>query len=433
MLTAKVREQNYGLGRHWQLYVALSRFWLLPTLTPRNFFPMKWASVVETDSSLESATERAAAGIFKELDRREPDLVIAFISREHSAQFEVFPELLAREFESAFVVGCCGDGVIGGGKEVENHPALALTAAVLPEVQIFGTHLESSQLPPVYAERSLWEDALRVRAADKPQFLVFGDPFSFDENYLQGLDRAYPHSRKVGGLASGGKHAGSTALYLGKRMHRSGVVTLALTGNIQIDPIVAQGCRPIGEPMFVTAAHENLIRELDGRMPRDVLADVFEKLDADDRELFSQALALGLAIAPGRSEYAPGDFLVRTVLGMDPQSGALWVNGQMKEHGVVQFHVRDAAASAQDLERSLVAYQSAARRASPSAALLFSCHGRGATLYGQADHDSNAFRRVIGDVPVGGLFCSGEIGPLQNTTFLHSHSSSFGAIRPLFE
>ena len=51
--------------------------------------------------------------------------------------------------------------------------------------------------------------------------------------------------------------------------------------------VVAQGCRPIGDPMFVTSAHENLIRELDGRSPRDTLSELFERLPAPDRELFS--------------------------------------------------------------------------------------------------------------------------------------------------
>src|SRR3954470_20913142 len=145
---------------------------------------MKWASTVDTDSSLEAAVEHAAANIFKGLGRSEPDLVIACISSEHAVQFEALPALLAREFESAFLFGCCADGVIGGGSEVEDRPALALTAAVLPDVRIKGVHWESSEIPPVYAERTLWEEALGVSAADNPQFLILGDPFTFEEAFL---------------------------------------------------------------------------------------------------------------------------------------------------------------------------------------------------------------------------------------------------------
>jgi small ligand-binding sensory domain FIST len=181
--------------------------------------------------------------------------------------------------------------------------------------------------------------------------------------------------------------------------------------------------------MFVTMAHENLIRELDGRPPREVLARLFERLPAVDRELFSQSLFLGLAMRTDASEYLPGDFLIRNILGMDPQSGALWVSANIPGNSVVQFHLRDAATSAQDLTRTLTGY-GASRPLQPDAgALLFSCAGRGMELYGQADHDSNAFRRLVGDVPLGGFFCSGEIGPIHNATYLHGYTSAFAVFR----
>ena len=155
---------------------------------------------------------------------------------------------------------------------------------------------------------------------------------------MSGLDRVYPLAPKIGGLASGARQVGGTALYLGNQVYHSGCVTLALTGNIELDAVVAQGCRPIGEPMFVTIAHENLIRELDGRPPREVLARLFERLPAADRDLFSQSLFLGLAMRTDASEYLPGDFLIRNILGMDPQSGALWVSANVPANSVVQFH-----------------------------------------------------------------------------------------------
>jgi small ligand-binding sensory domain FIST len=136
-----------------------------------------------------------------------------------------------------------------------------------------------------------------------------------------------------------------------------------------------------------------------------------------------------MAMRTDASEYLPGDFLIRSILGMDPQSGALWVSANVPANSVVQFHLRDAATSAHDLERTLTSY-GASRPLQPDAgALLFSCNGRGMGLYGQADHDSNAFRRLVGDVPLGGFFCSGEIGPIQNATHLHGYTSAFAVFR----
>ena len=65
-----------------------------------------------------------------------------------------------------------------------------------------------------------------------------------------------------------------------------------------------------------------------------------------------------------------------------------------------------------------------------AAALLFSCSGRGVGLYEQPDHDSNAFRRLVADIPIGGFFCNGELGPVHHTTYLHSYTSVFAVFRP---
>ena len=93
---------------------------------------------------------------------------------------------------------------------------------------------------------------------------------------------------------------------------------------------------------------------------------------------------------------------------------------------MVQFHLRDARTSAADLDELLGRYARAARHG----ALLFSCLGRGEHLYGEPDHDTDAFRRHVGDVPLGGFFCNGEIGPVHGTTFLHGYTSAFGLFRP---
>ena len=93
----------------------------------------------------------------------------------------------------------------------------------------------------------------------------------------------------------------------------------------------------------------------------------------------------------------------------------------------MQFHLRDAKTSAADLRQLLAGYEPGTT--TPQGALLFSCLGRGLHLYGRPDHDTDAFREHLGDVPLGGFFCNGEIGPVRGTTFLHGYTSSFGIFR----
>ena len=129
-------------------------------------------------------------------------------------------------------------------------------------------------------------------------------------------------------------------------------------------------------------------------------------------------------------EYRQGDFLIRNLVGMDEESGAIQVAADLREAQVVQFHLRDATTSADDLRACLERYGQGPGAHSAAGALLFSCLGRGIGLYGEPDHDSRLFREQLGPIPLGGFFCNGEIGPVRRRTNLHGYTSSFAIFRP---
>jgi small ligand-binding sensory domain FIST len=268
-----------------------------------------------------------------------------------------------------------------------------------------------------------WRERLGPQA---PELVIMADPFSFDpEPCLRSLDAAYPGATCIGGMASGGQAPGAHALFVDDKTHREGAALLAMVGDVVIDPIVAQGCRPIGEPMIVTSCDGHLIHALEGRPPGEVLRDLHESLSEDDRRLFRGSLFVGVEMRD-QVEYRAGDFLVRNIVGMYPDGSTLAVATEIEPLCVVQFHLRDAAASRDDLARCLerCAFDG------PRGALLFSCVGRGKMLYGEPDHDSDRLRARYPELPIGGFFCNGEIGPVGGATFLHGYTSAFGLMRP---
>ena len=387
---------------------------------------MLWASAISTATEAAEAIGEAVEQVAAQLGSHRPHVVFAFTTHAFAADHASLQARVRAEWGAALLFGCSASGVIGAGREVEDAGAVSITAAWLPNVRLVPTHLEAHALPPVYAERIAWQTALNVHGTPEPQFLIISDPFSFDsEDLVRGLDRAFPGSTKIGGLASGGRQARENLLLLGEHVHRNGAIVLALSGDLRIDSIVAQGCRPIGDPMFVTNCHGNLLRELDGKIPREVLSDLYDRLNQRDQALLGRALFVGLAMPGERPMIQAGEFLIRNVLGMDPQTGAIWVGAELEPNSIVQFHVRDALSSAQDLERALLAFESGAK---PAAALLFSCIGRGVGLYGSADHDSNAVKRRLGELPIGGFFCNGEIGAVHGMTQVHGYTSAIAII-----
>lgn len=390
---------------------------------------MQWASTVGIDGELDRIVGDAADTVVAQLGGTCPDLVIAFVSSHHQEQFERVPGLVRAAIGGGILIGCSAGGVIGGGTEIEDRPAVSLTAAVLPAVEISPFQLCGDALPGSVEDVAAWRSALAVEAAGDPLFLLFPDPFSFDSGlFLAGLDRAFPRSRKIGGVASGATRAGEIALYLGAGTYRSGLVGLALSGDIRLDTVVTQGCRPIGEPMFVTHCDGNRILGLDGQVPLLVLRDLYESLGERDRLAFRESLCVGVVVDHEQQRYRRGDFLVRDILGIEEDSGIVCVATELRENLVVQFHLRDRETSARDVDDLLGRY--AGQTGSPPAgSLMFSCMGRGSSLYGEADHDTGAFRRHLGGVPLGGFFCGGEIGPLHGRTFVHGYTSSFGLFR----
>lgn len=391
---------------------------------------MRWVSAISRAPDLDVALADVADQAARGLDQIEPDVVFVFLDQHFAPLAERVGRKLAPWLGSALLVGVSARGVIGGGAEVEDERAVAVLAGVLPDVEIEARHVEQSALGIAAADAPAWR-ALIGTELHEPSFLVLTDPYSLDAaTLIAGLDAAHPGAPKIGGIASGGRQPGSTALLLGGDVYRNGAVVVAFSGNVQLETVVAQGCRPIGEPHFVTSCHEHLLRELDGRSPRDVLTALHERLPPPDQALFTDSLFVGLAMPGEHRELHVGDFLVRGILGLDPDTGALWIASELEQNSILQFHLRDAATSAKDLERQLARFRARGSANRAAAALLVSCVGRGAALYGAPNHDSLAFQRLVADVPLGGFFAGGEFGPVNGTTYVHGYTSAFGVFRP---
>lgn len=390
---------------------------------------MLWTSAVSTEPDPSAAVEETVAVLREELAGAPPDLVLAFATRHHRDDGDHIARLVAERFPRCRMMGCVAGGIVGAGREIERGPGISLVAAVLPGVDVRAFHLDSDAIPGWDASLEDWRATMGFEDEPEPHFMVIPDPFTCDATRLvAGLDLAYPSSTKVGGLASGAEEPGQTVLFVDGRTHRSGVVGLGLRGNIEVDTIVAQGCRPIGAPLFSTRSERNVIMELDGRRPSDVLQELYETLDDRDRELMRHALFIGLVMRQSQEVYGQGDFLVRNIIGLDARTGALAVGARVPPHSVVQFQLRDAATSAEELDNLLRA-QLERQPQRPSGALLFSCLGRGQGLYGVPDHDSTLLREHLGPIGTGGFFCNGEIGPVQGRTHLHGYTSAFALFR----
>ena len=391
---------------------------------------MRWASVLSTQSNPDVALSVLLESVRDQMEGASADLVLVFAAGHGESSWSVFVSELRVAFPDATILGCSAGGVVGGGREVENGPAISLTVASLPDVAIVGFHHDGEVSASIPEAAQAWHDRLGLEPEHQPTFLLIPDPYSCDPiQLLNGLDRAYPSSTKLGGLASGGDEPGDHTLLLDDQSHHSGAVGVALYGDIEVDTVVAQGCRPVGEPLVITRAEKNFLVELNGHPALEQLERVFGELDAEEQALFRALPMVGLGMEKGRGSYRQGDFLIRHLMGMDRSNGVLAVGALMEDGQVVQFHVRDADSSRVDLEELLTRHARGQAVDLSEGALLFSCLGRGERFFGVPDHDSGMATRYLGGVPIGGFFCAGEIGPINGQTWLHGYTSVFGIFR----
>ena len=170
------------------------------------------------------------------------------------------------------------------------------------------------------------------------------------------------------------------------------------------------------------------MRELDGRSPVDVLNEMFEAADPDEQRLYRSSLFLGLSMDADKHRLGTGDFLVRNLMGADPDTGALHVASDLAGHRVVQFHVRDAAAARSDLEDAARPPRGVRAGAGRGAAVLVP-RSRTGPVRGARPRCRRVPDRV-GRAPLAGFFGNGEIGPVEGATYLHGYTSAFGIFRP---
>ena len=385
---------------------------------------MRWASAHSLLSDAAAAAEEASARITSTLGGS-VDLAIAFLGATHVARAEAIAQVLRRALSPGCLIGSSAHGVITREHEIESGPGLTVLAGSLPGVGVHpfildnGAWIESGSDPPEFSR-------LAPGAAKAELVMVMGDPFSLDtERVLAAFNQNAPQARVVGGMAGAGVKPGSNAMILNDWVAPEGGVAVALDGAIRVDVVVSQGCRPVGPPLEVTRANANFLFELDGQPALERAEQVLRGLGDKEQAYLKNGLYVGRPVHASAS--GQGDYLIRNLLGADRDRGALAIGDQAVERERIRLHVRDASTAREDLELLLTpqAFDSRAE-----AALLFACNGRGHGLFGVPDADVSTLQSALGgNIPLAGMFCAGEIGPVGKRNFLHGHTASIAIMR----
>ena len=351
----------------------------------------------------------------------QPTCGFLFVSASWLPQISEVLDLIRLHGRIPLLIGTVGAGLIGRRKEAEGVAGMSLLLVRLPETKLTPVTISREQIEestgPAY-----WQMETGIGPDDVDSWIILANPFAPDlERWLAEWNVAFPDAPSIGGLASGGGETGEHALLLDGKAIDAAVLALAVKGR-KIRTIVSQGCKPVGEPFTITRAEENLVYALGSRPAYQVLSETFEALSDDEKERARGNLFAGLAASEYVMDLKRGDFLVRNLLGADPQTGAVAIGARARTGQTLQYQLRDKITAHADLVE--LAKLNGLEGCEPFASLVFSCNGRGHRFFGVPDHDAATLAEIFGPVPSAGFFCNGEIGPIGNASYLHGYTAS---------
>lgn len=267
-------------------------------------------------------------------------------------------------------IGSVGLGVLATGSEYQQEPAVAAMIADIDAFRVFSgrSPLKSGHFAVVHADPGAPDVAGLV--ADLSAKVASG--------FL------------VGGLSS----SRSRTVQIANAVLSGGLSGAALDPDVAVATRLTQGCVPFPGRFRVTECSQNIIGTLDGRPALDVLKEVI----GTERNVL-----VGIPV-PGSDT---GDYTVRNLVGIDPRNKLIAIGDRVEPGAELLFCRRDQAAAREDLQR--ISREMKAKVPQPRGALYFSCLARGEHMFGSRGAELDLIRHSLGEVPLVGFFCNGEI------------------------
>jgi len=377
---------------------------------------------ISTETNAARAALEAARQAVSGLGGEAPAWCVAFATSEHAEHLDTLLETLSGAVGTPYVVGCSASGIMASGVEIENGCALGVLAVASDQIRATPFLFHDTGDHGLTAGVRLAQRLVNSHGSDD-LLLVWPDPLHVrPDRLLQSINAVLGGVPVVGGAASARRVQDATIQFCGNESSSAAVSGVRLGGSFRHAIGVTQGCSPLGDPLRVTGAHENLILELDGRPTLDVLRERAPAGLLADLNRAVDFLFVGLLPDPHEAAYAPGEYLVRNILAIDPDTGVVAIADQVEEGQHILFAQREARAAEADLRGVL-------ERVAPRNAdrpyrfgLYFNCRARGRSLYRADGIDSNLLARALPGVPILGLFSNAEIGPLRGRNQLFTYT-----------
>jgi len=350
------------------------------------------------------------------------DLALVFATIGHGANYNLLLRTVKDTARATHVVGCSAGGVLTSEGELERASGVAvltLQADTFSAARFFVPQLRNRGRE---AGREV-ADCIQSHLGVDNLLIVLPDTYNFNATaFFAGLSESVPDVPVVGGGASEDGTLGETFQLCGDAVSNDAVCGVLLSGHFHHTVGITQSCQPIGPVHTITKAYQNLILELDDRPAFAVFAEALPQPLREDLRRAAAFVFAGLPVDVERQRIVPGEYVIRNIVGFDPERGIVAIGEEVHPGQKMVFTLRDGNRSRDDLKVTLEAQAQAWGPQRPGFGLYFNCASRGRGLYGFPDLDISYIKQYLGDIPIIGFFTGCEIGPAQRQTNLHLYS-----------
>lgn len=420
--------------------------------------PVHFAAALSTRRDAQAAADEVCDRILADREAADApataDLGIVQFTRDHVRHAETIERIVHERLGIETLLAVSASGVVGGSTQVREAPGVSVLAGHLPGARVKPFLVQDLPKPPDDADDA-WarKHVAPVVGLDQPDaraMLLMTDAYSVPLVRLLptlAAARQSPAIPVLGGVASAGKAPGQNVLSVNGGLMNVGGIGVTISGDIEVDSGVSQGCLGFGPTFVVTKCRGNVLLELGGRRAIDAVREVVLELGGEERSRLGRGLFVGRVINEYKDRFGRDDFLIRGIRGFDEDAGAVLTDDFFRVGQTIRLHYRDPGTAEADLGMVLDRER---LRAKPAGALLITCHGRDAGPAGSPGLDAGPLARAFaarphgaaaakggqafgGDtesaLPVAGFEAAGEIGPVGDGVFLHTQSAVMAFFR----
>ena len=372
--------------------------------------------------STSEAAERATLMAMGNAGIAKADLAIVFATLNYQTEYEHLYQAVHSNANCDELIGCSGMSVLTSAGEFEEEPTLAVM--VIRSDQLSAVSFSARGTAAEVGEQI--QKDIQSGRDDDSLLVIFPDVRAVNPAELvKHIGDDGTELPLVGAAVSGDATGAQMYHWRGAEATEGGLTGILLTGDFNTEIGVAQGCQPVGRPREVTRAEGRVIFELDGEPALENFKGTLQLLTQDDIRRSGGTVFVGIAMDPENRNPIRGDFLIRNLIGINEEHDALAVSEEVTEGQLVQFHLRNPNAAAEEIQVILTRLAEKTREHPPAFGLYFNCLGRGKGLYGVANHDIGVIQEKFPGLPIIGFFGNSEFAPIGGRNFAHAYTGVF--------